>query len=51
MTFGGWRGLYTVVLEPCTNLPKDLATACRAGRCASINPGAALETTVVAELL
>ena len=24
LTYGGWRDLYTAVLEPCTNMPKDL---------------------------
>lgn len=46
MDFGGWRGLYTVVVEPCTNWPKDLAEAAAAGRCASLPPGGVLETAV-----
>ena len=50
MDFGGWRGLYTVVVEPCTNWPKDLAEAAAAGRCASLPPGGALETAVEVEL-
>ncbi len=50
MTFGGWRNLYTVVLEPSTNMPKDLAAAWRAGRCASIAPSAALETWTAADV-
>lgn len=49
MTFGGWRGLYTVVLEPCTNMPKDLNTAYREGRCAVLAPGATLECAVQVE--
>lgn len=50
MTFGGWRGLYTVVLEPCTNMPKDLATAAQLGQCASLAAGQVLECAVVATL-
>lgn len=45
-TYGGWRGLYTVVLEPCTNMPKDLNEAFRLGRCAKLDPAQSLETTV-----
>ena len=50
MDFGGWRGLYTVVIEPCTNWPKDLAQAAAEGRCASLPPGGVLETAVEVEL-
>lgn len=46
MDFGGWRGHYTVVVEPCTNWPKDLAQAAAAGRCASLPPGGVFETAV-----
>jgi len=50
MTFGGWRGLYTVVLEPCTNMPKDLNTAFRQGQCAALNPEDVLDCVVRVEL-
>ena len=50
MDFGGWRGYYTVVVEPCTNWPKDLAAAAAAGRCATLPPGGVLETAVETEL-
>jgi len=50
MTFGGWRGLYTVVLEPCTNMPKDLDTAFRLGRCAVLLPQETLDCEVRVEL-
>lgn len=50
MTFGGWRNLYTVVLEPCTNKPKDLSEALKNGACARLGPGETLATEVVAEL-
>lgn len=46
MDFGGWRGLYTVVVEPCTQWPKDLREAAAAGRVASLPPGGVLETAV-----
>ena len=50
MDFGGWRGYYTVVVEPCTNWPKDLNEAAVAGRCAELPPGGVLETAVEAVL-
>ena len=37
MTYGGWRGHNVVVLEPCTNYPKDLAAAVRGGTAAVLN--------------
>lgn len=39
LTYGGWRDLYTAVLEPCTNMPKDLAGAVRQGQSARLEPG------------
>lgn len=39
LTYGGWRNLYTAVLEPCTNMPKDLTEAARLGQSARIEPG------------
>lgn len=50
MSFGGWRGLETVVLEPCTTMPKDLNEAIRCGSCARLGPGEALECEVRAVL-
>jgi len=46
MSFGGWRGLYTVVLEPCTNIPKHLPEAVRSGRCAELAGGGVLRCEV-----
>ncbi len=46
MALGGWRDHYTVVLEPCTNIPKDLAAAKRAGTCAVLSPGASRSYSV-----
>ena len=50
MTFGGWRGHSTVVLEPCTTVPKDLNEAIRAGSARRLAPGESLECTVRAIL-
>lgn len=46
ITYGGWRDLYTVVLEPCSNMPKDLAEAVQAGQSALLLPGQEFVTTV-----
>ena len=46
LAYGGWRGLYTAVLEPCTNLPKDLAEAVRRGQSARLDPGKEFTTQV-----
>jgi hypothetical protein len=50
MSFGGWRNLYTVVLEPCSNMPKDLTAAWKAGQCASIAPSAVFDAWAAAEI-
>lgn len=46
LTYGGWRGLYTAVLEPCTNMPKDLRTAVDLGQSTQLQPGEIFETKV-----
>jgi hypothetical protein len=46
LTYGGWRGHYSAVLEPCTNLPKDLAEAARLGQSARLEPGQEFTTKV-----
>jgi hypothetical protein len=43
-THGGWRGLHTVIAEPATGYPGDLAEAATAGRCAHLTAGEVLET-------
>lgn len=50
LTYGGWRDLHTAVLEPCTNMPKDLAGAVAAGQSARLAPGEVFETGVAVEL-
>ncbi|MDP3983836.1 MAG: hypothetical protein Q8Q52_02365, partial [Acidimicrobiia bacterium] len=46
ITYGGWRDHNVVVLEPCTNHPKDLATAVARGTSAVLAPGEVREFTV-----
>ncbi len=50
LSYGGWRGCYTAVLEPCTNLPKDLASAVRIGQSARLPAGGTFETGVTVTL-
>lgn len=46
LSYGGWRHCYTAVLEPCTNMPKDLAEAVRKGQSARLDAGAVFRTSV-----
>ena len=46
MTYGGWRDHYTVVLEPCTNIPKDLYLATRSSQCGELLPKDVLDYEV-----
>lgn len=46
LSYGGWRDCYTAVLEPCSNLPKDLAEAVRQRRAARLDPGGVFMTQV-----
>jgi hypothetical protein len=50
LSYGGWGDTYTAVLEPCTNLPKDLATAARLGQSALLPPGAEFVTRATVRL-
>jgi hypothetical protein len=50
LSYGGWRSTYTAVLEPCTNIPKDLGEAKRHGRAARLAPGEEFVTTVSVDL-
>lgn len=50
LSYGGWRNLYTAVLEPCSNLPKDLPEAVRLGQAARLEPGQEFTTTIAAQL-
>ena len=46
LSYGGWRDTYTAVLEPCTNMPKDLGEAVRRGQSACLQPGEEFVTSV-----
>ncbi len=45
---GGWRGLYTLILEASTGYPYDLDVARQQGTCGHLAPGAVLEADVLA---
>jgi hypothetical protein len=49
--YGGWRGHYVLLTEPSTSPPGGLAASVAAGTAALIEPGAVLETSVVATVL
>jgi hypothetical protein len=48
--YGGWRGLYTTILEPCTGYPYRLEDAIAQGTASRLGAGETLETEVVAVL-
>jgi hypothetical protein len=50
LSYGGWNGCYTAVLEPCTNMPKELAEAVRRGQSARLEAGGSFETSVTVTL-
>ena len=50
LSFGGWRNCYTAVLEPCTNMPKELDEAVRCGRSARLEAGGVFQTSVAVTL-
>lgn len=50
LSYGGWRNTYTAVLEPCSNMPKDLAEAVGLGQSACLAPGQEFRTAVSVEL-
>jgi galactose mutarotase-like enzyme len=49
--YGGWRGHYFLLTEPCTSPPGSLADAVAGGRAATLEAGESLETEVVATVL
>ena len=49
--YGGWRGHYFLLTEPCTSPPGSLADAVERGSAATLAPGEALETDIVATVL
>jgi hypothetical protein len=46
--FGGWRGLYTLIVENSTGYPYHLETACEQGHCGHLEPGETLEAEITA---
>jgi hypothetical protein len=48
MPHGGWRDIQTIILEPCTAYPKDLAIAKRQGTISNLGAGESLECEVSA---
>jgi len=49
--FGGWRGHYLLLTEPCTSPPGSLADNVARGTAATLAAGGVLETNVVATVL
>lgn len=49
--YGGWRGHYLLLTEPCTSAPGGLASSIADGTAASLAPGEELETTATATIL
>jgi hypothetical protein len=47
-TFGGWRGLYTLILEASTGYPYDLDVARQNGTCAHLGAGETLTAEALA---
>jgi hypothetical protein len=50
LPYGGRRDIYTSVLEPCTNWPKNMNDALEYGQCAALNASEVLDTTISVEL-
>lgn len=46
-SYGGFRGHYTIILEPCTAMPMSVNEAAAKQQCAVLAPGQTLETKVV----
>lgn len=46
--YGGWRGHYVLLTEPCTSAPGGLEASIADGTAAELGPGAVLETEVTA---
>jgi len=49
-SYGGWRGHYTTILEPCTGYPYQLETAIAQGTASRLAAGATIDTSVTAVL-
>lgn len=49
-SFGGWRDLEVLILEPCTTPQLSLAESAKHGKCLHLEPGAAVEVPVRVEV-
>lgn len=49
--YGGWRGHYLLLTEPCTSSPGGLASSVADGTAAVLAPGEVLETSVTATIV
>ena len=47
LVYGGWRGLYTAVIEPSTGYPSRLDVASRLGTCPILKPGHSVEAEIL----
>ena len=50
LAYGGYRSLYTAVIEPSTSYPYDLGEAIREGHCSRLDPGQKLDCHIEVEL-
>jgi len=50
LAYGGWRSLYTAVIEPSTSYPYDLAQAIKEGQCSRLDPNMELSCEIEVEL-
>lgn len=49
-SYGGWRDVYVLVMEPCTAMPFDLEVACRNGTITPLEPFAVQTRTLTVRL-
>ncbi|MFO1497338.1 MAG: hypothetical protein U1G07_02895 [Verrucomicrobiota bacterium] len=49
-SFGGWRDLEMLILEPCTTPQLSLADSAKRGQCLHLGPGQSIDATVTIEL-
>lgn len=47
LVYGGWRGLYTAVVEPATGYPSRLDQASEAGTSSTLQPGKHVEAEII----
>ena len=49
-SFGGWRDLEVLILEPCTTWPKLLSDAITQGRARHLEPGASVSADISVQI-